>query len=183
MKISRKTPIEDIATVVCEALLKKGISAILAGGGVVSILTDNEYESFDLDFVTHSSLAEIEEVLTEVGFKRKARGRQFTHPDTDYFIDFPAPPLAIGGEKVEEWDTVKSRLGRLQLLTPTHSAMDRLAAFYHWKDRQGLDQAVAIALKHPVKLSKIESWSKAENATEKYQEFLRLLKKRKSAKN
>ena len=37
--------------------------------------------------------------------------------------------------------------------------MDRLAAFYHWRDRQGLDQAVLVAAQQVVDLDEIEQWS------------------------
>jgi hypothetical protein len=54
--------------------------------------------------------------------------------------------------------------------------MDRLAAFYHWNDRQSLEQALLVAKKHPIGLSKIQRWSKNENMLDKYQIFLKYLK-------
>ncbi len=58
--------------------------------------------------------------------------------------------------------------------------MDRLAAFYHWKDRQSLDQAVLVALNHPIKLSRVEKWSEAEGMKDRYDIFASQYKRRKS---
>lgn len=180
MKITNKTDIKKIATIVCEELALIGISAVLTGGAVVSIYTNNEYESYDLDFITEASLKQIEKVLVGLGFKRDKK--YFVHPQTKYFIDFPSPPLVIGNEPVKEWDTLKSNEGRLYILTPTQSVMDRLAAYYHWNDLQSLDQAVMIASKHPIKLSKVKEWSKREGALEKFNKFKQELRLASKAK-
>jgi hypothetical protein len=49
--------------------------------------------------------------------------------------------------------------------------MDRLAAFYHWRDRQGLDQAVLVAAQQVVDLDEIERWSVREGHAEAHREF------------
>ena len=53
---------------------------------------------------------------------------------------------------------------------------DRLAAFYHWNDRQGLDQAVWVTERHPVNLAEVKKWSVAEGASAKLELFLAALK-------
>jgi hypothetical protein len=40
--------------------------------------------------------------------------------------------------------------------------MDRLAGYFHWNDRQGLEQAIAVARRHPVNLIDIERWARDE---------------------
>ena len=42
---------EEVAALVCDALSRAEIPVVLSGGAVVSIYSDNEYESFDLDFI------------------------------------------------------------------------------------------------------------------------------------
>jgi hypothetical protein len=54
--------------------------------------------------------------------------------------------------------------------------MDRLAAFYHWCDRQSLDQALMVAKRHDIDLKKVKSWSKKEGHAKKYDEFLENLR-------
>lgn len=175
MKITKKSDIKAIASIVCDCLLKKGIDAVLSGGAVVSIYTNNEYESKDLDFISSSGIKEIEKALHDIGFT-KSSGRYFTHPDTDYFVEFPKPPLAIGNMPIKDWVTQNNKEGKLQLLTPTHSVMDRLAGYFHWNDKQNLDQALMIAKKHPIKIKEVESWAKDEGMSDKYEIFLNKLK-------
>jgi hypothetical protein len=170
LKITKKSDIQTIASIVCDCLLKQGIEAVLSGGAVVSIYTNNEYESKDLDFISSSDIKTIEKALTEIGFS-KSSGRHFTHPETEYFVEFPKPPLSIGDTPIKEWATQNNKAGTLQLLTPTHSVMDRLAGYFHWNDKQNLDQALMIAKKHSIKIREIEEWSKSEGEIEKFKEF------------
>ena len=50
--------------------------------------------------------------------------------------------------------------------------MDRLAGFYHWGDRQCLEQAIAVATRQRVDLERVEQWSRREGALEKFREFV-----------
>jgi hypothetical protein len=50
--------------------------------------------------------------------------------------------------------------------------MDRLAAFFHWRDRQALDQAVALARAHPIDLEAVGRWSRAEGRRVEFDEFV-----------
>lgn len=174
MKITRKSDIQTIASIVCDCLLKHGIDAVLSGGAVVSIYTNNEYESKDLDFISSGDMTAIKDALIEIGFK-KSSGRHFTHPETEFFVEYPKPPLAIGNMPIKEWAIQNNKAGKLQLLTPTHSVMDRLAGYFHWNDKQNLDQALMIAKKHPIKIKEIERWAKGEGEIEKYEVFRKSL--------
>lgn len=166
--------IRHIASIVCDCLLKHKVDAVLSGGAVVSIYTNNEYESKDLDFISSSDIKIIEKALGEIGFS-KSSGRHFTHPETEYFVEFPKPPLSIGNMPIKKWATQNNKAGKLQLLTPTHSVMDRLAGYFHWNDKQNLDQALMVAKKHPIKIREIEEWSKSEGEIEKFEVFRRRL--------
>jgi hypothetical protein len=117
--------------------------------------------------------------MKELGFD-KDRSRMYAHPNTQFTVEFPGTAALVGNELINEFNEFETRAGILKLLTPTDSAKDRLAAFYHWNDRQGLDQAVWIAAAHPVNLSDIARWSKQESQTEKYLQFLDALKQSKS---
>ncbi len=121
MKITNKSSIQVVASIVCDCLLKHGVHAVLSGGAVVSIYTKNESAA-----------------LSEIGLT-KSSGRHFTHPETEYFVEFPSPPLAIGNMIIKDWAVQNNKAGKLQLLTPTHSVMDRLAGYFHWNDKQNLD--------------------------------------------
>lgn len=117
----------------------------------------------------------MDHILKKLDFERK-NGRHFIHPSSVYFVEFPGSTLAIGSSLDTEVVERKSKLGVLKLLSPTDCVKDRLAAYYHWNDLQGLEQALLVAKNHPVKIQKIKSWSKDENNLEKYQIFLKKLK-------
>ena len=179
MKITRKTTILEIGCLVCEALREAGISAFLSGGAVVSIYTKNQYESFDLDFVSYGDRKRISEVMESIGFV-KGPGRHFIHPDTQYFVEFPGLAAAIGDQLIEDFAEMKSKAGVLTLLTPTDCVMDRLSAYYHWKDEQSLEQAILVAKSRKIDLDRIKDWSGRERMAEKFQVFQsRILPKRK----
>lgn len=177
MKISEKTTLDQLATIVCDHLMKRGIEAVLTGGAVVTIYSMNEYQSYDLDFIAHADQRRIRQAMEELGFRRQ-RSRYFKHPDTEFFVEFPGPPLAIGEKPITSWATIESEFGTLALLTPTQCVMDRLAAFYHWEDYQSLEQALKVARKQDIDLQEVEAWSADEGMNEKLAVFLERLKER-----
>ncbi|MCX5782429.1 MAG: hypothetical protein NT145_06980 [Elusimicrobia bacterium] len=169
MKNISKLTILELAQLVADNLSRKNIEAVLVGGACVSIYSKNNYQSYDLDFVTESSLKEVQNALKEIGFSEK-KGRIFSSPKTEYVIDFVAPPVSIGNEPIKEF----FNLGKLKLLTPTDCVKDRLSAYYYWNDAQSLEQAVMVAeaQKKKVNIKELERWSKAENNTSKFQDFM-----------
>lgn len=178
-KISKSSTAEEIAAIVSESLNAAGIEAVLSGGSVVSIYADNEYVSRDLDFVTAEGIKEIAPIMTELGFERTS-GRHFTHPKSEFYVEFPSAPLAIGNEPVKSWAQRRTKAGTIQLLTPTQCVMDRLAGYYFWKDHQNLDQAVMVAVHQPIDIKKIKAWSKREGFLEQFELFVTAIKDRKN---
>lgn len=167
----------EIACLVSGALRDAGIEAFLSGGSVVSIYTQNKYLSYDLDFIAYADFKKIEIVMKELGFDRE-KSRHFTHPRSKFLVEFPGLAASVGDAPIEEFDEVKSKVGSVRLLTPTYCVMDRLAAYYHWNDHQGLNQAVAVAESHPIDLDKIRRWSKRERHLDGFERFLKHLKER-----
>jgi hypothetical protein len=58
------------------------------------------------------------------------------------------------------------------MLSATDSCRDRLAAFYHWGDRQSLTVAAWIAGRNRVGMAALRRWSAAEGAADRFQEFV-----------
>lgn len=174
MKISAKTSRLQLAAIVTAALAKNDIQTVLVGGAVVSIYTDNEYESRDLDFISPADHKKIVKAMEELGFERQ--GKNFIHPETELSVEFPTGPIGIG-DRVPVIPEGKIKVGQVDviLLSPTQSTMDRLAWFYFNNDRQCLDQAVMIALKQPVSLKEIQKWSVEEKQQDKFEVFLKTL--------
>ena len=110
-----------------------------------------------------------------LGFTQ-AHGRHFTHPDTPYFVEFPGVAIQVGDQPIVEFAEIKTSAGSLKLLRPTECVMGRLAAFFHWNDFQGLEQAVQVAIAHPVDIEAIRKWSKREGKMDAFQRFLAAMK-------
>lgn len=165
--------IKKLAILVSSELKKHGIDAVLVGGACVSIYSNNEYESADLDYVTAATTNRIIEALKNIGFSKKGEARQFVNDKYQFFIEFPPGPVSIGDEvPITKFKKIKS----LKLFTPTDCVKDRLAAFYHWNDLQSLYQAIMVARAQKVNLKEIERWSQKEKAPGKFRHFLGLLK-------
>lgn len=151
---------------VSQALEAAGIKATLSGGGAVSIYTDNVYTSEDLDFVTAERIDRLSAALEPLGFTLAHDRRHFTHQGTELFLEFPPAPLAFGNRVVqhEEIPVLRTPWGPLRVITPTLCVMDRLAAYWHWNDRQSWDQAVLVASHQEVDYAELVAYAKEEKA-------------------
>jgi hypothetical protein len=165
--------LKELACLIYETLKNSGIKAVLVGGACVSIYSQNRYQTSDLDFATYEELKPIEIALAKLGFKRV--GRQFSHDECPYVIDFVNPPISVGHEAIHQFSTLNTAIGSLQLLSPTDCVKDRLASFFHWNDPQALEQSLMVAENHSVDLADIKRWAKAEGFEKKLKEFLQRL--------
>jgi len=167
MTIDAETTIEALAACVSQTLDAAGIKATLSGGAAVSIYTDNEYESNDLDFVTAARRDALAAALESLGFTLADDRRHFSHPGTDLYLEFPPAPLQFGNRVVEHDDVPRldTPWGPLRVITPTLCVMDRLAAYWHWQDRQSWDQAVMVARHREVDYGALDAYAQSEGAS------------------
>ena len=174
MTLTRDSTLEDVALTVGAHLTRRGIRAVLTGGACVAIYTGT-YVSKDADFVLQSNVRQqaLDEALRELGFER--RGDCYVHPETPFFIEFPPGPLSIGDDLAIEPVELAAAGTAAFALSATDSCRDRLAAFYHWNDRQALELAVEIACKQVVDLDTVKAWSVNEGKAEEYETFARLV--------
>ena len=161
--------IGELAAYIAEHLRNKGIEVVLVGGACISIYSANEYSSFDLDFIitSTSTRQKVRAALAEIDFIEE--NRYFVNPLTPFFVEFPSGPLAIGDEPPSEISTLRFSTGNLRLLSPTDCVKDRLAAFYHWKDQQSLEQAILIASDHDIDIAEVRRWSVNEGFAEVFE--------------
>lgn len=167
--------IDEAAAIICEQMFIKGLDAILVGGACVSIYTKSQYQSFDLDFVTHATMKQITPVLAELGFFKKS-SRHFTRKDCPFFVEFVSPPASIGSEPIKGHKKLKTSYGIIVLMTATDSVKDRLAAYYHWNDMQALGQAIMVANLQKVDIDEIRRWSDREGHLDKFHDFIAAMK-------
>jgi len=161
----------ELAAYVSSHLKTCGVQAVLSGGGCVTVYSDNAYQSYDLDFIENlpTPIKKLTEIMCRLGFDPKSR--YFVHPQTPYFVEFPPGPLSIGDEPATEIIERRYDTGVLTLISPTECVKDRLAAYYHWNDRQCLRQAELVARCEGINLAEVERWSKHEG---KGPEFARI---------
>lgn len=135
MKAIRQMTDAELAAYVCAHLRRKGIEVILSGGACAAIYSNHQYVSMDLDLVNarFAKRRLIHEAMEELGFQE--RSRYFVHPDTEYLVEFPPAPLAVGEEPVQRIDELTLETGSLRILSPTDCVKDRLTWFYHSEDR------------------------------------------------
>ena len=110
------------------------------------------------------------------------KNRYFRHPETNYFIEFPSGPLSVGSQPVRKTITMRFQTGRLRLISPTDCVKDRLAAYFHWNDKQSLEQARLVSLSKKIDIEEIIRWSKLENKLEEFEAIRGLLVKKRSRK-
>lgn len=179
MTLTRTASIGQVAAAVAAVLRDAGFTAVLTGGACATIYSDGAYQSHDLDFIIRSGGPQraLEAALAGIGFRRD--GDWFVHAATRFFVEFPRGPLAIGDDVNVKPVVLKVARGRTLALSATDACRDRLAAFYHWSDRQSLKSAVEIAKRHRVNMALIRRWSEREGHIDKFEEFQDALPTRK----
>jgi hypothetical protein len=177
VKLSATSTLPEVAVAVGAQLRRRGITAVLTGGACVSVYTDGSYVSKDADFVIQGKVRQdaLDDALAELGYLRT--GDRYVHATVEFYVEFPPGPLAIGADLAIRPAEVTIAGDIALALSPTDSCRDRLAAFFHWRDRQSLQLAVAVARHQTVDLEAIRTWSRSEGKLDDYHEFLRDLRR------
>jgi hypothetical protein len=180
--ISPYSTLKDVAAIISSALERAGIPATLSGGAAVSIYSDNEYQSKDLDFVTAATVSDLSPVLKKLGFVHTGvpRMSQFSHPKVEWFVEFPPTPITFGNLFVthEQCAIIDLPAGQLRIVTPTQSVMDRLAAAIAWKDAQSREQAILVAANQDIDWDELRTWFANEGETsEEFDRFRAAVRK------
>jgi hypothetical protein len=129
----------------------------------------------DFILIGHARQSELDGAMASLGFTR--RGDRYMHPRARFYVEFPRGPLAIGNDYAVRAVRRKTRYGQTLALSATDSCRDRLAAFYHWNDRQSLKVAIWIALRNRVDLDTVRRWSLDEGFADRFAEFLAELRR------
>jgi len=166
-----KVEIKELVGIISSHLQKNDIEVVLVGGACVSLYSENQYTSYDIDLITDTPIRKITPVLKELGFKNTG-SRLFENPKCRFLIDFPAPPVSVGDERpVAEFNYLNTQFGTICLLTPTDCIKDRLAAYFFWNDNQSFNQAVLVAKTNKISFHEIKKWAERLDELEKYEIF------------
>ena len=177
MTITASTGLRDVAFVVCTALHREGVTAVLTGGSAATVYAPEAYQSKDLDFIVEfrSQGADAAGALANLGYR--LAGDHYEHIENPLLLEFPKGPLAVGGDLIRDWETLRDGDLLLHIIKPTDCCRDRLAGFLFWNDRGALDQAVAVARAQTemVNIEAVRAWCDSEGHAEKFAEFERAL--------
>jgi hypothetical protein len=176
VRITAGTPLAEVAVLVGDALRRHGIRGVLTGGACASLHSRGAYISRDVDFVlpAETTVSDLDLAMQFVGFHRD--GSRYVHPESSFYVEFPAGPLAIGTDFAPRPVLVRRGRATALALSATDACRDRLAPFYHWRDRQALDIAVQIALANRIRTQRIREWSAAEGAIPEFETFMEALR-------
>jgi len=130
--------LQELAALVCSTLERHGVSVVLSGGSLVSIHSNNAYQSYDLDFIQTGLARKVDAAMEELGFTKQ--GRHWTHSESPYLVEFPPGPIMVGDARVTEFAERITPLGGLTSPRTDGVCDGSQAAYYHWNDPQGLDQ-------------------------------------------
>ena len=168
MKDVSQMSLGELAAYIATHLRGLGIDVVLSGGSCVSLYSNGKYVSKDLDFIEtrFAKPGDIRDAMEGIGFIPK--NRYFTHAETEFLVEFPSGPLAVGKEPVGPINEIEFSTGVLRVLSPTDCVKDRLAAYYHWDDLQSLEQAALVASENEIDLDEIARWSRNEGMLDAY---------------
>lgn len=183
--IDENSTLEDVCFEISSALDRHSITGVLTGGSAATVYAPDVYTSYDADFVltSYPERKRLERALAEIGYLPSVMAGMYEHSRTAYTLDFPAGPLAVGGDYIRETTMLEKGNLRLRILTATDCVRDRLAGFYHWDDYTSLNAAVGVARAHRdrIDFDRLQEWSQRESGPPptdygiKYTEFLRRL--------
>jgi hypothetical protein len=178
LRVTAESALGTVAIAVGETLAAHGIRAVLTGGACAGIYSGGIYSSEDVDFVLQGLVtpSSLDAAMASLGFSRN--GNRYVHTHSRFWVEFPRGPLAVGADLGVRPVPLPSG-GRTLALSPTDSCRDRLAAFFHWSDRQSLAVAVEIAVRNDVDFARIRVWSATERHSARCAEFEREVERRK----
>lgn len=162
----------EVAAFVVTRMQENNIHVALTGGAATSFYANNIYVSKDIDLVNEYQVnpQRIRAVMIDNGFIEE--GRHYIYPGTTVVVEFPPGPLSVGTEPVKKVEKVEMDTGYLKIISATDCVKDRLAAFYHWNDKQCLAQARLVRKHADVDLEEIERWSRIEGKFAEYKQFM-----------
>jgi hypothetical protein len=171
--IDETTTLTDICFIVCTALDRSGIVAVLTGGSAATVYAPEAYQSRDADFVltVRSDAAEQgSNILLHLGYEE--RGGTYIHAKSVFTVEFPRGPLAIGDDLITSWDTLAHDERVLHILSRTDCVRDRLAWYYYDRDISALFAAIAVAKSGPYDVERVREWSVREGQRDGFEDFL-----------
>lgn len=118
----------QVAGILTELLEKHNIRPIIVGGLSVEIYTQQQYTTYDIDFIINGS-QKAGDLLFELGFEKI--GKDWIHHEVGLSIEIPDHILAGDYQKVTSVPIANNRT--IYVIGIEDIILDRLRAAVHWK--------------------------------------------------
>lgn len=157
--------LRDVAFAVGTALAAANVDAVLCGGSAATFYAPNVYQSEDLDFVLSfgsEDAAAARAALESLGYELK--NAMFFHQASHFTVEFPAGPLQIGNDFVDDVRTVYRGEESIRIISPTAVVQDRLLKFAAWDDFSALSAAAGVARSEQIDLGAVRAFMLREGS-------------------
>ncbi|MBB3167725.1 hypothetical protein [Simiduia aestuariiviva] len=161
----------QLAGYIAQHLKARNIDVVLVGGLAVACYTYNRYLTKDIDMVdiSYQSPRALQSAMNALGFQKK--GRVFVSDETDIVVEFPSAPLSVGDEFITNHTEFQTAQGAIPILQAIDVVKDRLAAYFHWQDKQSLVQALCIMLCHNISPNEVQKFCTREGSQEAFEKI------------
>ena len=124
--------IEIIAIVTSAIEENLNIKPVVVGGQAVEFYTTGGYSTMDIDIICESSIADIDEILSNLGFTRDQKYWVYDDEELELAIEVPSGPLAGDKERITKVHTPNGHTA--YFIGIEDILIDRLNAYVHWKE-------------------------------------------------
>lgn len=129
--------------------MQRGVLLTVVGGAAVQFYTQAEYITHDLDAILiGDSVADVDAVMSSLGFKRTTTYRHFEHPLLKFVVEFPSPPIEVASRHIGNLVNLQTELGPVRILRVEDVIIDRIVAGVEWHSPDRLAQARLLWLKN-----------------------------------
>ncbi len=147
-------------TEVARRLNRGGVSAMpLKRLSAVSIIDDEEYENYDLDYVPPHRRLRVAAILAESGF-RMSSGRTFEPPGGGGRVVFPKPGI-LGTDPSKPAAELLAQDDQVVLVTPSQAVLLYLHHFPSESAPNLAQELAALVWEQPANLDKVRDWARA----------------------
>jgi hypothetical protein len=168
--------IRQAAAVICARVSAIGYDPVVIGKGCAAIYGGGAIRANSLEVVVSEYVAsKFEKEMRKLGLTNRVQ-RTFSNKVANFEVTFMPPPVAVGDNVVEQPSAMKTPEGTIGLLDPTDCVRHRLSAYYRFGEADALTDAVVVAKRHDVDMDLIRRWSQWEWASDKYEDFEKLMK-------
>lgn len=138
-----------LAALLTTLFKKHYVNLVVVGGAAVQYYSEAEYVTKDLDAILFCDSKDIvDQVMTELGFKRTSTYRHFEHSSFPFVVEFPPSPVAVGGTHLSKFNLLKLDEYVVEVIRVEDIIMDRIIGGVEWNQEHYIAQAKLLWIKN-----------------------------------